>query len=157
MYILNIIICNPSYINDYTLWGENTFEQESFSKRVDQWSSLNEEILVWSENIKGPIMYLCKWLGHLYFLIRLVFLRLKMIIDQPFLKMTPAQTYSLLKGVVVCVRRRRQLNFFQIRIYLPIYIFFFPLPMYGFQLDAYWQYIEVWRRGLGGYEWIEWL
>ena len=29
--------------------------------------------------------------------------------------------------------------------------------MYGFQLDAYWQYIEVWRRGLGGYEWIEWL
>ena len=142
MYILNIIICNPSYINDYTLWGENTFEQESFSKRVDQWSSLNEEILVWSENIKGPIMYLCKWLGHLYFPISSSFkddnwstLFWKWLL----LKRIPSS-----KGVVICIRWRRQLNFFWIRINLPIYIFFFPLPMYGFQLDAYRQYIEVW-------------
>ena len=134
MYILNIIICNPSYINDYTLWGEYTFEQESrshFQKVLDQWSSLNEEILVWSENIKGPIIYI-------------------------------SQNYSCSnvfssKGVADYIRRRRQLNFFWIKIYLPIYIFFVPLPMYSFQLGAYRQYIEVWRRRLGGYEWIEWL
>ena len=71
MYILNIIICNPSYINDYTLWGEYTFEQESrshFQKVLDQWSSLNEWVLVWLGNKKGPIIYISTYMiGHFTF------------------------------------------------------------------------------------------